>query len=64
MTKFQERKDNLLSQLLDSEIYKYGRDNILLELVTSYHFTKNDLIKLGFETIDIDEAIKESKKYN
>lgn len=58
MSKFQERKDSLLNQLLDAEIYRFGKMDVLLELVDSYHFTKNDLIKLGFETIDIDETIK------
>jgi hypothetical protein len=64
MNKFQKRKDELLDSFLECECSRIGTYNVVFNLLTTWHFTRNDLIKLGFETLDIDEAIKEIKKYN
>ena len=63
MSKFQDKKNELLDALLESEIGRIGLENVIFELINTWHFNKNELIKLGFETIDIDEAINEVKKY-
>lgn len=64
MSQFQDKKNYLLDSFLECEVERIGLKNVLFNLVYSWHFTRNELIELGFETIDIDEAIEESKKYD
>ena len=53
-----EKKQKFFDYLLDTEIERYGVLDTIYDMINRFKFTKDELIELGFETIDIDQAIE------
>lgn len=53
-----EKQQNLFDYLLDREIDRTGVLYTIYDMIDRFEFTRYELIDLGFETIDIDQAIE------
>ena len=53
-----EKQQDLFDYLLDMEINRNGVLYTLYDMIDNFGFTRDELIDMGFETIDIDQAIE------